>query len=684
MSCTKKIIWLVVALVVAGAAFWWTTIKKRVVRSAVTRTLQKKTDSLYRITYDTSEIDEVNGDVFLRNVQIKIDSVQWAKLVERDSMPTVTMAITIHRIAIKGLKGLKLLSNRSLDVSGIVLEKPVIRLDKWKRKDTTATANDTLEIYKRLVGNFDFLRVNNIKIVDGQFTLMDLAHRQVFAASGINVDVDDFLVDSAHNYASILSYFVKQTRASIGSIAGSNIRTGKFMYDSRARLIHAEDISFAGDVSARCRTVSITGLSTEAFIYQGAINASRMLLVQPDVLVKPRTGKSGGGGNAFPDGSIDSVVVEKASVTLQSNKTSPVYIKGGDLVIRNLKSVRGQVDFADYLNAASLSCSIASIELPAKLHRINMTHVTYPGTGELLRVSKVEMHPTISRQQLKDKIRKQTDLYNITAKQVVVDRFDLRKMVKEGALQIRKVTTQLDLQVFDDKTLPVDSVKKGRGRFPYEAIIQAKVPINIREVELKNSRIAYEEQAPKTGMNGIIFFTELNGVASNITNIPSLLAKDNVMKIEAGARVMGAGKLQSHWRIPLDAPDVSFTVSGAVEPFPVTALSQPFEKLSLTKLRSGMVDAMRFTINGNREGSKGELLLKYHDLKVDLLKKGKEDDSLEKKGFLSFIANADIRNKNTSDEPKKFEYKRDRYKSLFNLLWKSIFEGGKKTILIVH
>lgn len=317
------------------------------------------------------------------------------------------------------------------------------------------------------------------------------------------------------------------------------------------------------------------------------------------------------------------------------------------------------------------------------IHVMNLDRISYPVNGDRLTVARMQMNPTITRQQLKDRIGRQTDMYTITANAIVLDRFDFKKLLKQDAIDIQKATMQLKLQVFDDKTLPVDSVKKGRGRFPYEAIMLSKKPINIRAIEIRNSTIAYESQAAKTDLNGVIFFTDVNGTVSNITNVPSLLKQDNVMKIEANAKVMGSGRLQSHWAIPLNSPNVEFRVTGDVAPFPMEAMSKPFENLSLTKIKSGTVDRFSFEINANRQGSKGTLLLNYHDLKVEMLRKNGED-SLEKKGFLSFIANADIRNKYQSDKGKEFTYKRDRYKSMFNLLWKSIFEGGKKTILIIH
>ena len=192
---TKQIIWIFFALILGAGIFWWTNLKNRVIKKAVTNVVQKKTDSLYRITYDTATFDEVGGNAYLYNVKVTLDSIEWLKLVQKDSMPPVTIDLRIGKITIQGLKELKLIGNHSLDVAAVILENPVFRLEKWARKRTPAVnLNDTLELYKRMIGQFDFLRAKKIQVLNGNFKLINYLHKDSVSASGINVSIDDFLV----------------------------------------------------------------------------------------------------------------------------------------------------------------------------------------------------------------------------------------------------------------------------------------------------------------------------------------------------------------------------------------------------------------------------------------------------------------------------------------------------------
>ena len=655
--------------------------KNRVVKNAVVKVVQKKTDSLYRITYDTATIDELGGNAYLYNVKVTLDSIEWLKLVQKDSMPPVTFGLSIAKVTIQGLKEIKLLSNRSLDVSAIILDRPVFRLERWARKKPPADAlNDTLELYKRLTGNFDFLRARSIKVVNGDLTLLNYLHKDSVAVKGINVAIDNFLVDSAHDYRNIISYFISQTKASVNSFDNATLHTGRVEYDAEQHTVSVADISVKNKANpTSIKDIHVAGFSPEAYMYKNEINARSVLIGQPSITIPPADPKHTAA--LLPAGFIDSLVIRQGKFIIRSAGKGSTVINGADVVLKKVTTLKGVLQIGNILNPKDCRFLIGSVHMPMGLHALDLKQLSYPGAADMLAISSLQMKPVITRQQLKTKIRKQTDLYTINAANIMLDHFDLKKVLKD-TISIASVNLRMDVHVFDDKTLPVDSVKKGRGLFPFDKLRVSKTVIDIRSIYTTRSSIAYEEQAPKSKLNGTIQFTEVTGKVTNITNVPSMISRNNMLNIEARARVMGAAPLVSYWQIPLDKSDGSFRVSGKVGAFHIPVLNPAFEPLSMSSIRSGNAEELSFDINGNHEGSTGNVLFNYTDLKIDLLRKN-ENDSLEKKGFLSLLANADIRNKNQAGKGKDFKFKKDRYKSFFNLLWHSIFAGAKETILIV-
>lgn len=91
---------------------------------------------------------------------------------------------------------------------------------------------------------------------------------------------------------------------------------------------------------------------------------------------------------------------------------------------------------------------------------------------------------------------------------------------------------------------------------------------------------------------------------------------------------------------------------------------------------------MVFDFKGNPKGIGGAFNLKHKDLKISILDK----KSKEKKGFLSAVANVFIK----TDSDKLPEsvivegVERDPTKSFFNMFWKGVEDGLKKTLIGIN
>jgi len=88
---------------------------------------------------------------------------------------------------------------------------------------------------------------------------------------------------------------------------------------------------------------------------------------------------------------------------------------------------------------------------------------------------------------------------------------------------------------------------------------------------------------------------------------------------------------------------------------------------------------MRFNFKGNPAGLHGTFNLKHKDLKIAVLNKNNH----EKKGFLTAVANIFIKSDSGSypESVAVENVERDPTKSFFNLFWKGIEQGLKKTLI---
>jgi len=214
---------------------------------------------------------------------------------------------------------------------------------------------------------------------------------------------------------------------------------------------------------------------------------------------------------------------------------------------------------------------------------------------------------------------------------------------------------------------------------------KVKFPVNIKKLIIKNGYVAYKERGAISGKTGTVFFKNLNGTVSNVTNIKDVIAQNNMMVLNATTSFMGVCNIQTNWQLPLNTSNGAFSISGTGGSFDATALNSITEPLGMVAIRKGIFNKITFNLTGNDLMAKGSSLFLYENLKIDVLKKDDKDSTInEKKGVTSFLANLLAKDNNPQNgETRKNDVNMDRdlTKSFFYLIWKSVFAAAKKTVM---
>jgi len=114
----------------------------------------------------------------------------------------------------------------------------------------------------------------------------------------------------------------------------------------------------------------------------------------------------------------------------------------------------------------------------------------------------------------------------------------------------------------------------------------------------------------------------------------------------------------------------------------VNVLAEP---MGPARIEEGKINKVQFNFAGNDYNMSGKVLMLYDDLKVAVLEKDEDSKKLEKKKLISFVANILAKNSNPKrkgQEPREIDVKNERNtnRSIFNLAWKTLFEGIKETV----
>jgi hypothetical protein len=189
MKLFTKIIVVVLLIAAIGGYYYWQKNKSHIVKDSIDSVLKKKTDSLYFIHYDSSRIDEVNGEASFFNVSLQSDSLQKEILKSTDSLPKTLYNIHVAEIHVVGVDMPGLLTNETVTAKKIFLNKPVVHIiNTGSDKPMPSTYNDTLELYKRILGKFKSIHADTIRINNGTVLITDKNGKTLTTLENVNVE----------------------------------------------------------------------------------------------------------------------------------------------------------------------------------------------------------------------------------------------------------------------------------------------------------------------------------------------------------------------------------------------------------------------------------------------------------------------------------------------------------------
>jgi hypothetical protein len=294
-----------------------------------------------------------------------------------------------------------------------------------------------------------------------------------------------------------------------------------------------------------------------------------------------------------------------------------------------------------------------------------------------IQINQFAMKPLVSRAQFIKMIPVERDLYDIKVNQITAngtwDLFSDHKSVNASNVTVQSA----DANIFRSK-IPNDDPKE---KLLYSAMLRTiKIPMNINNLNVKNSILVYEEDTPESAGPGKLTFGNFN---MNVKNLNSAKAKGKPTRVDIkiDCSFMNLAPLSVNWNFDVaDRRDV-FNISGKAVNLPATGIN-PFIRPYLHVTATGTIQEMLFNFRGNPKGLSGSFNLKHKDLKVAILDKNNK----EKKGFLTAVANLLVKSDSgrLPEDVQVEDVERDPTKSFFNLFWKGIEQGLKRTLIGIN
>lgn len=266
----------------------------------------------------------------------------------------------------------------------------------------------------------------------------------------------------------------------------------------------------------------------------------------------------------------------------------------------------------------------------------------------------------------------QSDYISTSTGRVEIGPVDVNRFIYDSLLLIKKATIdKAFLYDYKDKSLPFNAglIK------PLPVSLLKKIPVHLRvdSVLFTNAAVDYTEENEKTGMKGSIPVTRMTVSLANVKNIEP--GNTDSLHIKATGYLLDTVWVRLQVNESYTDSLGGFLMTVRMKPGDLTVLNKALIPLASLKLLSGQLDTLELRAVGREYLALGKMKMFYKDLKIQLLKDGKDGRQSFFTRMGTFFVNAFvIRSKNMSRMGDAF-FIRQRDRSAMNYLIKITISG---------
>ncbi|MCH7401307.1 hypothetical protein ACFOUP_06400 [Belliella kenyensis] len=301
-----------------------------------------------------------------------------------------------------------------------------------------------------------------------------------------------------------------------------------------------------------------------------------------------------------------------------------------------------------------------------------------------IQLQQVSFEPLYGKYQYTKIANQEIDVMNMQIPEILIKKPDLKLLADKQMLKA-EVLSVMDLNgtIFRDKRFP-SAVGKYK-MMPQELMQQVGFDAMIDTLKLENGRISYEEFPEKGMVPGEINFSELDALV-----FPFHLSKEkqgfdlDQSFIKGNVKLNDVAPLTLSGIMYYQAPYQMF-IQAEVGAFDFELINPILMPNAFVKVRQGQVHGGEWSFVADNKDARGEMVLKYNDLRVDLLDERTLEVGKGRKKILTFVLNTFALK---SHNPRKFPRNtvkgqiyepRNTEKFIFNYWWKTTFSGMKGT-----
>lgn len=200
----KRIKWilgvLLVLVLIIGSASWYISGKiKPIVQQELGAVVNKATNGLYNIKFNTVNVNPLTGNASLTEVSLVPDTSVYRKLLAQQKAPNNLYIIELHKLSIKKFHPFKIYFDKKLEIDLVLFDQPhITMINKSLAFNEDKLPQPDKSPYDYIKNIFSSLHVKSIDFKNASFKYINNndAEPEIDTVSNITITLKDWLIDS--------------------------------------------------------------------------------------------------------------------------------------------------------------------------------------------------------------------------------------------------------------------------------------------------------------------------------------------------------------------------------------------------------------------------------------------------------------------------------------------------------
>ncbi len=631
-----------------------------------------------------------------------IKNISIEPLALTDSL--VSFSAKIQRVDFQGINDYNDYFSNNLDLSSLSIINPTVSIKGGAAaKDKPSTPLPKVQS-RMLSFGLDTLGVGAFNIIGGSLQYQGIDNERL-RITDLTLTMTDF--DIVHDQEMTPDRFmyaddVSMTLSAIdykGKAVHDSISISRTILSSKSKTFEFDSISLSlgevNPIAAAIPSVKLTGLSFYELLQNRNLSADDLAIAYPVLRISLPESKGSikkerfAQLNRYPfdENKIASIQIQSTSILdakILGLKDSLMSIGNVDFRLTNFILHPDSIALNNLpFHSESFDLSVSDLNYRINsLNKISAAKVNYASKPSTFTVDSFSLTPLFGIKEYHEKVGEQSNWMSIKNAKIKVNNLDFDKLISEKSIHASSVLVDdMKISTHRDKRFPFP--ENQRRALPQRNLHELTIGLSIDTLVLQDGFVEYIEQSAKASGEGRIYFDDMSALITNITNDSLRILQNPRMRVAAQTRLYGKGRVVSVFNFDLSDPEYTYDYTVSVGPFDLQALNEILEPGVLAKVRSGKLNSLQQVVSANNDYAQGEMIFRYQDLKVGLIKDVEEPNPGLGKVLASFFANTFIvRTRNPAPFVRKSDvfYERNQAKSIFDYLVKSTLSGVVESI----